>query len=52
MALLFIGYFEKRYTSKLFTCSTLFVGILFLMTIILPYVIVYITNSKRSLKLT
>ena len=52
MATLFVSYFEKRYTSKLLTCSTLFVAILFLLTLILPYAIVYVTNSKLPLHKT
>lgn len=45
MVTLYRSYFEKRYTSKLFTCSTFFVGILFLLTIIIPYILVFITNN-------
>jgi len=45
MVTLYQDYFEKRYSAKLFSCSTLIVGILFLSTIILPYIITYITNG-------
>ena len=46
MVTLFQDYFEKRYSARLFSCSTLVVGILFLATVILPYIIVYITHGK------
>lgn len=48
MVNLYVSPFEKRYTAKLFSCSTVFVGILFLLTIVLPYIIVYVTNGKND----
>ena len=48
MVTLYQDYFEKRYSAKLFSCSTLIVGILFLSTIILPYIITYITNGTLT----
>ena len=49
MVTLYTTPFEKRYTARFFTCSTFFVGILFLLTIIIPYIIVYLTNGKYPL---
>lgn len=49
MVNLYVSPFEKRYTAKLFSCSTVFIGILFLFTLIAPYIIVYITNGNISL---
>lgn len=49
MVTLFVSQFEKRYNSRLFSCSTFFVGILFLLTIIIPYILVYITDSKHNI---
>ena len=46
MVTLYTAAFEKRYTARFFTCSTLFVGILFLATLIIPYIIVYLTSGK------
>ena len=45
MVTLYQDYFEKRYSAKFFSSSTFVVSILFLATVILPYIIVYITNS-------
>jgi hypothetical protein len=46
MVTLYQAPFEKRYTSRLLSCSTIFVGISFLLTLIIPYIIVYVTNGK------
>lgn len=45
MVTLFVDSFEKRYTARLFTCQTFTVVVLFLATIVLPYIIVYITQG-------
>lgn len=49
MVKLYTDYFEKRYTAHLFSCTTLFIVVAFLATIILPYVIVYAVGCKKKL---
>ena len=45
MATLYLSYFEKRYTHRLCTCSFFFILLLFLLTLVIPYILVFITNG-------
>lgn len=51
MATLFVSYLEKRYNARLFSCSTLFVLIFFLLAIVIPYIVAYVTGCKIYLRL-
>jgi predicted PurR-regulated permease PerM len=48
MATLFVSYLEKRYNARLFSCSTLFVLIFFLLAIVIPYIVAYVTGCKTT----
>jgi len=51
MATLFVSYLEKRYNARFFSCSTLFVLIFFLIAIVFPYIVAYVTGCKLILRM-
>lgn len=55
MVFLYFNFYEKKYSSHVCSCATIFCLIAFLMTIILPYIVVYATggifiNIKQLIK--
>ncbi len=45
MVTLYTSYFEKRYNQKYCSCVTLSVLVLFLATLIIPYIVTYVTGN-------
>ena len=46
MVSLYTTYFEKRYASRLCSCTTFFIALLVLLAVVIPYILSFITNNK------